>query len=373
VSSYKCIHIAGTNGKGSTANYISNIMIAAGKKCGLFTSPHLLTWQERIKINGKNIDLSNDYEENLYDGGYFINSAKLAYDYFEKSDLDYAIIETGIGGKKDITMLFDADISIITTIAKDHTEILGKSLTQIAHQKAGIIRKGKRVYSHPQKNVSKREINEEAYHKRTHVSYLKNNDIFNVRLLKDGQIFNLKYDGRVFKDLKVASFSKVQTINAAMAFIVCLNEGVEIKRIRKGLIKPLKGRIEIINNKLVLDVAHNSSSLIELKSTLKKIFPGKKFNVMFATQKTKDIKEMSKIINRMAKKVFLVDLDSEIFYSPKDISTFFKKPHYLSGQKAKLRKSYAYAKQKSEEDNSILVVCGTFHLTGRIYSFINSV
>ena len=114
------------NGKGSTAHYLANIFKAAGKRCGLFTSPHLLAWQERIQIDGENIDMPDDFEKTLYEGGYFINTAKLAKELFDHAKLDYAVIETGIGGKKDITMMFDADIAVITTVGLDHADILAR-------------------------------------------------------------------------------------------------------------------------------------------------------------------------------------------------------------------------------------------------------
>lgn len=373
MNSYRCIHIAGTNGKGSTANYIANILTAAGKRCGLFTSPHLLKWQERIRIDGEPIPLDDSYEEKLYDGGYFINTAKLAYGYFEKSNLDYAVIETGIGGKEDITKIFKSDISVITTVAMDHTEILGKTLGEIAYQKAGIIRKGIKVYSHPQKFAARRTIGEQAFMKRCELIYLKKNNISNIRTLNSSILFDLEYRGKIYKDIKISNISKVQTLNASTAFIIAVDEGIDEKVIRKGLLKPIKGRTEVFGNRLVLDVAHNHSSLIELKKTLKETFPNDRFNVMFATQNSKDIKKMAKVINSLAETVFLVDMEDENFYKPKDISNLFKKPHYLSGKQNRLRQSFSYAMKKSKEEKLILVVCGTFRLTGGVYSFSSSV
>ncbi len=260
MSAYRCIHIAGTNGKGSTAHYLANIFKAAGKRCGLFTSPHLLEWQERIQINGENIDMPDDFEATLYEGGYFINTAKLAYDIFEHAGLDYAVIETGIGGKKDITMMFDADVAVITTVGLDHADILGKTIDSIADQKAGIIRKNSRVYSHPQKHRAALIIRERAFKMRAELTELSPKQIKRIRHDEETIFFDFEYQGKEYKEIKLSSIAEIQTQNAAVAFMLALDEGIDERAIRAGLLLPVMGRTEVFDDRIVLDVAHNDTS-----------------------------------------------------------------------------------------------------------------
>jgi len=369
---YRCIHVAGTNGKGSLANYIANILMAAGNNVGLFTSPHLLKWQERIQVNGENIDLTDDFEQKLYKNGYFISTLKIAHKHFDESDIDYAIIEAGIGGRHDATMEFDADISVISTVAKDHMDILGKKLTDIAYQKAGIIRDTKKVYSFFQKLRVKHVLNEEAYKKRTSVTYLKKDHVSNIMVYEDKQMFELDYKGKIYNDIVIDNPSRIQIYNAALAFIIALDEGVDEQSIRNGLAKKIHCRTEVIDNNVVLDVAHNYNSFVKLVEMLKYKYPNRKFNYMIAMQNNKDIKKVARLINKTANRVFLVDMEMDNFFKPKDISNLFKNPHYLIGTDSQINKSYDYAYKKTVDENSILVVGGSFYLTGKVYSLISS-
>ena len=359
--------------KGSTAHYLNQIFLAAGKRVGLFTSPHLLKWQERIRINGKPIDLPDDYDKKLEDGGFFINTAYLAKKVFEKEELDYIIIETGIGGKKDITMMFDADISVITTVSRDHMDVLGETLAQIAEQKAGIIRKNGIVFCHPQKPLVKRIIEQKAFMMRSHITFLSKKQIKNVRR-KNGELtFDFEYKGHTLKQIVLMTPSSVQAQNAALAFMIAINEGITTPYIRKGLLVPFPGRTHIINKNLVLDVAHNPESFRTLENMLKSTFGRRRVNLFISVKKTKDIKMIANVIRSFAYRVFLVDLNDESYYALKEISHLFKHPNYLVGSAHALADSFLYAKEKSLEDQAVLVVCGTFYLTGEIYSLINSV
>lgn len=147
---FKSIHIAGTNGKGSVSHILAAIFQIAGYKTGLFTSPHLSDFRERIRINGKMIgkkDIASFTKNNLNylkkeQLSFFEMSAGMAFDYFAKQDIDIAIIETGMGGRLDSTNIVKPDLSIITNIGFDHTAFLGNTLEKIAQEKAGIIKKG---------------------------------------------------------------------------------------------------------------------------------------------------------------------------------------------------------------------------------------
>ena len=147
---YKTIHIAGTNGKGSCAHTIAAILQTAGYKTGLYTSPHLVDFRERIRVNGKKIpkqdvidfvEKERDFFEPLHPSFFELTTA-LAFEYFAKQEIDVAVIEVGLGGRLDCTNIIKPEVSIITNISFDHTQFLGNTLTQIAKEKAGIIKHG---------------------------------------------------------------------------------------------------------------------------------------------------------------------------------------------------------------------------------------
>lgn len=147
---FKSIHIAGTNGKGSTSHMIAAILQSQGYKVGLYTSPHLVDFRERIRINGEMIskdavvEFVRRYRDSDYSGhpSFFELTMMMAFDYFASQHVDYAVIEVGMGGRLDSTNIISPELSVITNISKDHTQFLGKELTQIAGEKAGIIKSG---------------------------------------------------------------------------------------------------------------------------------------------------------------------------------------------------------------------------------------
>ena len=147
---FKSIHIAGTNGKGSTSHMLAAILQSAGYKTGLYTSPHLKDFRERIKINGEEIseEFVVDFTERIspfidkIEPSFFEITVAMAFEYFEKNKVDIAIIETGLGGRLDSTNIIKPEVSVITNIGMDHMNLLGNTLEAIAGEKAGIIKKG---------------------------------------------------------------------------------------------------------------------------------------------------------------------------------------------------------------------------------------
>ncbi|MFQ3341088.1 MAG: dihydrofolate synthase/folylpolyglutamate synthase, partial [Flavobacteriaceae bacterium] len=151
--SFKCIHVAGTNGKGSTSHMLASVLQQASYKTGLYTSPHLLDFRERIKIDGQIISKVEVvdfikkhkvyFEQKKF--SFFEMTVGMAFDYFEKQKVDFAIIEVGLGGRLDATNIINPMLSVITNIGLDHTQFLGTTRPEIAAEKAGIIKKGTSV------------------------------------------------------------------------------------------------------------------------------------------------------------------------------------------------------------------------------------
>ncbi len=259
-NSFKSVHIAGTNGKGSTAHMIASILQEGKYKVGLYTSPHLKDFRERIKINGKmiNKDFVTDFilknmdffNQNSF--SFFEMTVGMAFEYFKKNSVDIAIIETGMGGRLDSTNIISPELSVITNVSMDHVKFLGNTIEDIAIEKAGIIKSHiPVVIGEKQNDVSNVFINK-AEEKKSKIFFAED---FNIK----------EYEC----ELK-GSYQK-KNIKTAIVAIELLND-TEIKINEKNIIDGLnkiiqntgiRGRWEIIGNKplIICDVAHNIDAL----------------------------------------------------------------------------------------------------------------
>ena len=259
-NSFKSVHIAGTNGKGSTAHMIASILQEGKYKVGLYTSPHLKDFRERIKINGKmiNKDFVSDFimknmdffNQNSF--SFFEMTVGMAFEYFKKNSVDIAIIETGMGGRLDSTNIISPELSVITNVSMDHVKFLGNTIEDIAIEKAGIIKSHiPVVIGEKQNDVSNVFINK-AEEKKSKIFFAED---FNIK----------EYEC----ELK-GSYQK-KNIKTAIVAIELLND-TEIKINEKNIIDGLnkiiqntgiRGRWEIIGNKplIICDVAHNIDAL----------------------------------------------------------------------------------------------------------------
>ena len=253
-NNFKSIHIAGTNGKGSTSHMLASILQESGYKVGLYTSPHLKDFRERIRINGKKIEkdfIVSFVEDQLnffnYNNiSFFEMTVALAFEYFSKSKVDIAIIETGLGGRLDATNIIIPELSIITNIGKDHSEFLGDNIKDIANEKAGIIKKEiPVVISEYQKEVFL--VFKETALKLNSKIYMASEEYFeeyNTDLNGEYQKKNIK---GVIKGLSILNNFKISKNDIKIGLLNVMNN------------TGLKGRLELINNspKVVVDVGHN--------------------------------------------------------------------------------------------------------------------
>jgi dihydrofolate synthase/folylpolyglutamate synthase len=316
----KIIHVAGTNGKGSTCSLISSILQSGGYKVGLYTSPHLVDFTERIKINHKPIDRKKVSEllerikpyiekvANTPSYGhptFFEVITSMAFLYFFEERVDFLVLEVGLGGRLDATNVCEPLISVITHIDYDHMDKLGSSLEEIAREKGGIIKQEGIVISSNQY--------EEAYNEIKKIANEKNSLIYSVgreisyKIVKSnikGVIFNLKGIYRNYKNLHTSLLGRHQADNAATAITTIETlkiRGVNIseKAIRAGLEKvKWTGRLEIIQNNptLILDGAHNPSGIRIVRQALKEIFSYHRLILILAIFVDKDYKKMIQII-----------------------------------------------------------------------------
>ena len=256
----KCIHIAGTNGKGSVAHMVASVLQEQGYKTGLYTSPHLKDFRERIRINGEMIDQDHvtsfvqKYKDAWKEIGpsFFEITVGMAFQYFKNENVDIAVIETGLGGRLDSTNVVDPEISVITNIALDHTQFLGDTIELIAAEKGGIIKAGKPVVFGKMDPNAVKVLSQMALEKQAKVYPV--------------EILNESLDGT---DL-YGDFQKENLATAHKAIDALIENGWEISHesIRIGLAKiaentSFKGRWQLLGEqpRIIADVGHNAAGV----------------------------------------------------------------------------------------------------------------
>ena len=281
---FKSIHIAGTNGKGSTAHMLKSILMESGLKIGLYSSPHIKDLRERIKINGEMIskkDVISFVKENKkkfekIDLSFFEFMVALSFDYFAKKKVDIAIIETGLGGRLDSTNIITPILSIITNISIDHTNLLGNTIEKIALEKAGIIKKNVPVVI-GKKDTTKAIFNRIAKEKKSIITYSNKKE----------------YES----DLK--GKYQAENINTAATAISVLQKIVDFKinskDIASGLLNTVKntgilGRWQILKNRplIICDIGHNVDGIKNVVEQIKSI-KYRKLHFVFGTVNDKEI------------------------------------------------------------------------------------
>ena len=329
----KVIHIAGTKGKGSTAVFLSFILAACGFKVGLYTSPHLNDFRERIKILTKSslakgkkdckvrsaliskkevVDLVREIQpilnkeilhKKLGQISFFEVYTALAFRYFLRQKVDFAVLECGLGGRLDATNVSKPLISIITHIGYDHTRQLGKTLKEITHEKAGIIKKNVPVISSWQNSNSLEVLRSKtvSFGSRLYV-HRQDFQSQNLRLRPKHTIFDFTSFLGEYKGLKIKLLGEHQVENSSLA--VLSSQILEAKYKYKlksecmynGLKQAfLEARFQIINNNkktFLLDIAHNPSSIKALNAAINRYFFSKKIILVFGCCKDKDVKNM---------------------------------------------------------------------------------
>ena len=297
-NTFNSIHVAGTNGKGSSSHMLSSILQESGLKVGLYTSPHLLDFRERIKLNGKFIekDFVSDFvtkhieffENNKI--SFFEMTLAMAFDYFAKSNVDIAVIETGLGGRLDSTNILDPLVSLITNIGLDHKEFLGNDIKDIAKEKAGIIKNSVPIV------IS--EFQKETY------------PIFENKAQKIGTDIFLADNQKKFKTDLSGDFQN-KNINGVVKVISLLKDfNISNKDIENGLLNIKKntgliGRIQILNElpKVICDVGHNLEAFQVIKDHIDSLkFDNLKLVLGFV--KGKDFKKIIDILPKNAQYFF---------------------------------------------------------------------
>ena len=314
------IHIAGTNGKGSTTSMLSEICKASGLKVGTFTSPYVFRFNERMAVNGTPIDNEmladiieyiRPYADSMEDSPTeFELITAVGFEFFKRMNCDIVILEAGLGGRLDSTNIIPASkLSIITGIALDHTEILGDTTEKIAAEKAGIIKKGCPVLIGNCDDGARAVIKEKARETNSPVYEVNYDRINNLSMSLEGSTFY--FEGYEDK-LQILLAGQYQPRNAAVAISAAEILGIDIKHITEG-IKAAKwpARFEVLSTSpvVIFDGSHNPEGIRATVDTVKKLFHGK-VNVLTGVMADKNYTVMAEAISEICDKVYCTKPDN---------------------------------------------------------------
>lgn len=376
----KCIHIAGTNGKGSSSHMIAAILQKAGYKVGLYTSPHLTDFRERIKINGKMItkDYVIQFVEKHKDSfekiepSFFEWTVGLAFDYFANQEVDVAVIEVGLGGRLDSTNVIKPIVSLITNIGYDHMNLLGDTLPKIASEKAGIIKERiPVVISQYQPEVAP-VFNEKAKQLKSPIVFAdKKYKVIKTDLSKDGlEVEILQKENNSIHNftLDLTGTYQIKNILGVLATIDCIVESgfiVSEDNCIEGLrlvcnLTGLMGRWQKLNDKplMICDTGHNEDGIKEVLKNIEST-PHKKLHMVVGVVNDKDV---SKILSLLPKK-------ADYYFTKADIPRALdekelQRQAQLSGLKGNTYETVVMAvvaaKQKANKDDLIFIGGSTF-------------
>ena len=390
----KLIHIAGTNGKGSTTSMITEILMGEGYKVGMYTSPFIEEFEERIQINRNNIPkeslaiLMDEIKvavDKVIEAGYnhpteFEIITVLMLLYFKKENIDFGVIEVGLGGTLDSTNVIKPIIQVITSISFDHTNLLGNTLEKIAREKAGIIKKGIPTVIYPQQEEVLKVIKNKCFEMDSEL-YIANNENLKfeniVNLDKPYQL--LKYNNEIDILLPLIGEHQIINLSVAMQAIEVLNNKNIIDISIANIVKSIKnvswkGRLEVLSNNpyVVIDGAHNIQGIKTLSRNIKKYFKYENLYLILGILADKDVEEMIKIITPMAKKVYSVTPNSirgELAESLKDeVSKFNKNCKAFD----KYEEAYLEALNDASEKDLILA-SGSLYMIGDMRKIIRKI
>ena len=366
---YKIIHITGTNGKGSTSTIIETVLLEAGYSVGKYTSPHILKFNERIRANGKDIsdeEIALTYEKvknavkNIgITPTFFEVTTAMMFLYFAEKKVEYAVLEVGMGGRFDATNVADGDIAIITNVSLDHTEYLGKTIYDIALEKAGIIKEKSFVIVGDSdkeflKAVSEKKktfINTED--KYNDVRYNLNFKNFMTEIYINEKKFNLS----LFGDYQVKNF--------LCAYEALKHLGISDEIIEKAVSKVVwQCRFERFsqNPLTILEGAHNIDGILNLKKILTHEYKSDEIVMIVSILKDKKVKEMLEVCESFSDKIILTSLsDNPRGLSGEKLLEYTDKSSVFSVEDD-IKKAYETAEKSNRR---IIAVCGSFYTCER--------
>ncbi|HUX36711.1 MAG TPA: folylpolyglutamate synthase/dihydrofolate synthase family protein [Rectinemataceae bacterium] len=385
---YRCVHIAGSKGKGSVSTMIARILAAAGHRVGLYTSPHLLHWKERIALADAEIEDAIIAEaaarlRRLVEGKvaadfpgdelptYFELSTLVAFETFRLAGCDIAVIETGLGGRLDSTNIVEPELSVITPLELEHTEWLGDSIEKIAFEKAGIIKTGKPVCISAQLPAARAVLEKTASERGSRLydaaTLVRIED---CRVGRRGTWARLSFEGSWpfgrSLDLSTPLVGKVQARNMGQAILAAalVEPGLDAEAVRSGLARVrLPARFELISEEppVVLDGAHTPASVSLALATFEDLFPGPKL-LLFACAIDKHHAEMAGILGGHFDDVIVTRPGSFKTSDPEAVFASFSAVEPRTRLIEDPLRAFDAALEKARNEGMALLVTGSFYL-----------
>lgn len=411
---YPIIHVAGTKGKGSVCALCASALQAAGYTVGLYTSPHLLDYIERIRINGEPISHEQLVElvEEIKPAvakipklTTFEITTALGFLAFAKNDANAAVIEVGLGGRLDATNIVTPKVSVITSLSYDHMAVLGDTLAKIAGEKAGIIKEGVPVVSAPQKEEALGVLERVANERNAQLT-LVGRDVSFERLIYslEEQVLKIRWssghevayrDQQLMSDVSTSGLDTSEKIarstrpsvhpielripllglnqieNAATSYAALKASGLEIsdEAIQTGFSQvKWPARFEVVRRDppVILDSAHNQDSFARLRETLEEHFPGKLVYLIFGASEDKNIPGMFAEMKAKIKKLIVTRADHPRALEPEKIIELANQAGLESEAVSPVQSAFARALELSEKDGSIVLSAGSMFVTAAV-------
>ena len=377
----RVVHIAGTNGKGSTLAFLAGIFRESGYRAGRYVSPASFSYEERFRINEENISkkdlcfymekIKNVAEEMVKDGlshpTMFEIETALSFLYFLDKKVDVVLLETGMGGRLDATNVVKKPIAtVIASIGMDHMQFLGDTLEKIASEKAGIIKEGCPVISYDNTKEVNEVIKNKAKQMHAKVTFVNSEGIRVLSESLNGESFSYRSsDGRWYEKIEIPLLGRHQINNAALALetlnviknYYCISDFQTEDGMRKTI---WRGRIEILEREpmVICDGAHNPDGAKSLLSFLQNNFTNQRLIYIMGVLSDKDYEQMVQILAPAADKIYTVAPDNPRARSSRELCNCISKYHQNVEERQRLAECLSEVRQKAEKDD-VIIICGT--------------
>ncbi len=394
----RIIHVAGTNGKGSTCSFINSMLIYQGYNVGLYTSPYLEEFNERIKINNVNIsdeDLAQSVsrvsdaigqmiEEGCDHPTEFEIITACAFLYFRDRDVDFAVIEVGLGGRLDATNVCIPLVSAITSISMDHTEYLGDTLARIAFEKGGIIKNKRPVVLYQQSDEVESVISSICSERDSELFITENDKIEYISEGMSSQSVNLEVMGHFYSGIEISLPGRHQARNLSVALSVLrlLEISSDISQVdTEALYRSIRetrwpGRMEVIKTEplTIIDGAHNPDGAAILSESVDRYLVGKKINLVFGMLRDKDILSVAKMLAVRANRIIITEPESPRAASSAEVHGIILEA--LRGEDVPditeipdIEEAVRHA-QSMAGDGEAVIYAGSLYMIGRVRSLL---
>ncbi len=379
-SKFLSIHVAGTNGKGSIASALSSIFKQAGYCVGLYTSPHLVKFNERIRINGtpiSDMDVLNAYEavKVVYEGDrdptFFEYTTAMAFHEFARAKVDWAIVETGMGGRLDATNVLKPRLSIISNISLEHRQYLGNTIAEITAEKGGIIKHGIPVVTGVNQKEAVEVLKDIA--QKQEAPLFRLGEHFRVRKNKNSNTFSYVGISSTWKNMKAGLQGNHQIENASLALAACeilnrQNTKFNVEQIKEGLLKTdWPGRMEVVSQTpyVILDGAHNLMAARKLAKFISQNLAKNKTTLLIGILNDKPYKGMLKPLLPLCRRIILTKPTISRALEPEILHNFAK--DFVEDIKIipNVKDAFFYAMESVSADEAICVA-GSLYVVGEV-------